>query len=280
MINLPDTLFDMATEKPIQQLKQEAKQQDNIREKASPQAPATVTKPVRHYRAYLFQIYIVVAVLGFGALFVFARSVPYFTFDLTIERALQSINSQAFYDLMYFVSGLGFNPLSYLLCGLIIVYIFIIGLRWEAVSALFAAGGVALMGVAIKLFVQRARPTPDLVKVLSPLNDYSFPSGHVLLFTAFLGFLCFLFYTLTPHSWQRTLGIVFTAALIALVGISRIYLGQHWPSDVLGAYLFGSLWLALSIYVYRWGKPRFFVTQPAAPEVPKNPAQVIREVKP
>jgi undecaprenyl-diphosphatase len=148
------------------------------------------------------------------------------------------------------------------------------------VMALFAAGGVTILGAAIKLFVQRARPTSDLVNVFSPLNDYSFPSGHVLVFTAFLGFLCFLFFTLTPHSWQRILGIVVMIGLIVLVGISRIYLGQHWPSDVLGAYLFGSLWLTLTIYVYRWGKPRFFVTQPAAPEVPKNPAQVRREVKP
>jgi undecaprenyl-diphosphatase len=50
------------------------------------------------------------------------------------------------------------------------------------------------------------------------------------------------------------------------MGPSRIYLGQHWFSDVMGAYVLGSLWLLLSIRVYRWGKPRFFRDQPVARE--------------
>jgi undecaprenyl-diphosphatase len=56
------------------------------------------------------------------------------------------------------------------------------------------------------------------------------------------------------------------AVLISLMGLSRIYQGEHWFSDVMGAYLLGSLWLALTIKLYRWGKPRFFVDQPVAPE--------------
>jgi hypothetical protein len=54
------------------------------------------------------------------------------------------------------------------------------------------------------------------------------------------------------------------SALIILIGISRIYLGQHWASDVLGAYLLGSLTLVAIIQLYRWGKTRFFVRQPVA----------------
>jgi undecaprenyl-diphosphatase len=57
--------------------------------------------------------------------------------------------------------------------------------------------------------------------------------------------------------------------LIALIGMSRIYLGQHWASDVLGAYLLGTLTLVVNIWFYRWGKKRFFVRQPVAPEKPK-----------
>jgi membrane-associated phospholipid phosphatase len=53
-----------------------------------------------------------------------------------------------------------------------------------------------------------------------------------------------------------------------MMGLSRIYQGQHWFSDVMGAYLLGSLWLALTIRLYRWGKPRYFVDQPVAPEAP------------
>ncbi len=258
----------MATDTPISELKEQAKREENKIEKTDARAPATATSPVRQYRAYLFQIYIIAAIVGFSVLFFFVRTTPYFGFDLTLSRAVQSVHGLGWEQLMIFVSGLGFNPLSMLLTGLIIAFLFIVGLRWEAVMATFAAGGVTLTGMVVKDIVQRARPTPDLVNVLSPLTDYSFPSGHVLHFTAFLGFLAFLFFTVTPRSWARTLGILVCLALILLVGISRIYLGQHWPSDVFGAYLYASVWLALSIYLYRWGKTRFFVTQPAAPERP------------
>jgi membrane-associated phospholipid phosphatase len=253
---------------PVEQLKEQAKREEPFVEKTTQRAPETATRTVRHYRALLFQIYVLAAVIAFGVLFFFARTTPYFGIDLAVERAVQTIRFGAFDVLMQFVSGLGFNPLAYLLAGLIILYLFVIGLRWEAVMGLFAVLGVALAGMLFKLLVQRERPTPDLVNVFSPLSDYSFPSGHVLAFTAFLGFIWFLLYTIAPHSPRRVLGMVVTGALIALVGISRIYLGQHWPSDVLGAYLFGSVWLAITIYVYRWGKPRFFVRQPAAPEQP------------
>jgi undecaprenyl-diphosphatase len=95
-----------------------------------------------------------------------------------------------------------------------------------------------------------------------------FPSGHVLTFTALCGFLAFLVYTLLKPSWGRTTLLVTAFVLVILMGVSRIYQGQHWFSDVMGAYLLGSLWLALTIRVYRWGKPRFFSHQPVAPEVP------------
>lgn len=263
-------------DQPHHELKRQAQQQDGLVEKNAPNAPATATRPVRHYRAYLFQIYLVTAVLGFGALFFLARTTPYFSFDLTLERAVQSLQWSGFAALMWFVTEMGFAPLSYVWSGAIILALFFVGLRWEAVTALFAAGGVSLLGALIKEFVQRGRPTSDLVRVFSIINEYSFPSGHVLFFTAFLGFLAFLFYTLAPRSLLRTLGIVILVILIVLVGISRIYLGQHWPSDVMGAYLLGSVWLALSVYLYRWGKPRFFVQQRAAPEQPR-PGAVVKK---
>src|SRR5438093_814383 len=61
--------------------------------------------------------------------------------------------------------------------------------------------------------------------------------------------------------------------LSALTGPSRIYAGEHWASDVAGSYLLGSVWLLLAITLYRWGKPRFFVTQPVAAEPPQDAAQ-------
>jgi undecaprenyl-diphosphatase len=113
--------------------------------------------------------------------------------------------------------------------------------------------------------IQRPRPTGDLVAVVSMLDSYSFPSGHVMFYIGFFGFLFFLTFTLLKHSWMRSLLLTLFGGLIVLVGISRIYLGHHWASDILGASLLGGLTLTFILQFYRWGKKRFFIRQPVAP---------------
>jgi membrane-associated phospholipid phosphatase len=266
---------DSTTNKPLGQLKAQAQQAEAVTAVQAQEgvAPAIVPRPVRRYRALLFQGYVIGATIAFGVLFFYARTVAYLAFDLNLTHWVQGFHPYWFDAPMRFITGLGYSPLAEILSGLIILLVFVLGLRWEAVMLTFAEVGVGALGALVKVIVQRPRPSAALVKVFAPINDYSFPSGHVLLFTAFLGFLFFMLYTLVPHSTRRTLGLALFGALIALVGVSRVYLGQHWPSDVLGAYLLGSLWLALMIYLYRWGKPRFFVNQPQAPENTFAPIQ-------
>ena len=230
-------------------------------------AAVIATRPTRRFRAAAFQAYVLAASAVFIALAVVAHFVAYFPIDLTITHAVQSYHGAAFDRLMYGLSWLGFVPQVDVLGALTIVLLFVAGLRWEAVCALFAACSVAI-GTLVKLVVYRPRPSADLVHVFRELPSSGFPSGHVLEFTAFCGFLAFLVYTLLKPSWGRTTLLVALALLILLMGLSRIYQGQHWFSDVMGAYLLGSLWLVLTIRLYRWGKPRFFTHQPVAPETP------------
>jgi membrane-associated phospholipid phosphatase len=219
----------------------------------------------RHYRAAVFQAYVLVATVGFVALAVAAHFVPYFAIDLTITRAVQSNHGPALDALMRGLSWMGWNPQASLLVAMILSILLFVGLRWETVAAAFAAFGT-VVGSLVKMLVYRPRPTADLVHVFSSLSTYSFPSGHVLLAMCFYGFIAFLMYALLNQAWYRVLGLTLMALIVLLMGPSRIYLGQHWFSDVMGAYVLGSLWLALSIRFYRWGKRRFFLDQPAAAE--------------
>jgi undecaprenyl-diphosphatase len=216
-------------------------------------ATTTSKKPARRRHVRLIAAYFVLSVISFVALAFSAHSTPYFGVDLAFTRAVQAYNAPWFDTLMRAVSQLGFDWKAVTAISLINLFLVIVGLRWEAVMGVCASTGIWALDNIVKTLVARPRPPVDLVNVITHLDGPSFTSGHVASFTVFYGFMWFLSYTLLAPSWKRTLLLSVLAALIALVGISRVYSGEHWPSDVLGSYLLGSLWLAVIIYVYEWG---------------------------
>jgi undecaprenyl-diphosphatase len=206
----------------------------------------------RRHRAFLFQAYVLIASGVFVVLAVLAHFRPYFAIDLTITRALQSHHNRLLGEVMLALTWLGFLPQVAILGAAVIAGLYLAGLRREAAATAFAALGMVL-AMAIKLVVHRPRPSSNLVHVLNQLSSASFPSGHVMAATTFCGFLLFLTYTSLKPSLVRTALLSLFGLLIALMGPSRIYLGQHWFSDVMGAYVLGSLWLAITIKLYRRG---------------------------
>ena len=224
---------------------------------------------VRRNRARLFQLYGFLALVAFSVLAFFAHSVNYFQPDLFIAIAIQSINNGVFDILMRVLTELGNAPGVLVFWLLPVGLLFVVGLRWESVMTLVSVIGVSVLSQLAKLVVGRPRPDGAIVHVFSLTSDFSFPSGHVLFYIGFVGFLWFLSYTLLKRSWRRTLALWVLGAMLALIGVSRIYLGAHWASDVFGSYLLGSAWLLFAIAMYRWGKPRFFAHQPVAADTSK-----------
>ncbi len=232
------------------------------------QAARTESEPprVRRYRAVMFQGALVLVAVAFGILTYLVKTAPSsFTFDIQITQSLQTVKVPAFALLMNLISWPGFIPQSSIVTVLIVLLIYTLGLRWEAVMALIAAVLSSGINLLVKDLIQRPRPLPNQVGVVTILNSYSFPSGHVMLYLCFFGFIWFLAFSTLKPSLKRGFLLVIIGALIVLVGFSRIYLGEHWPSDVIGSYLLGTLTLFAIIQLYRWGKTRFFVHQPVAP---------------
>jgi membrane-associated phospholipid phosphatase len=224
----------------------------------------SASAPVRHYQTAVFQIVLFLAAGVFGVLTFLVKATPAFAIDLQITRIIQLIDLPGFAFLMNAISWPGFSPQVVIITALVVVLIYAFDLHWEAVVALITAAFSAGLNLLVKELVQRPRPTAGLVNVIEPLNSYSFPSGHVMYYLGFFGFLGFLIFCLLKPTLKRSLLLVLIGIPLSLIGISRIYLGEHWASDVLGSYLLSSLTLVASIQLYRWGKTRFFVHQPVA----------------
>ncbi|MED2972647.1 phosphatase PAP2 family protein [Fictibacillus sp. B-59209] len=100
----------------------------------------------------------------------------------------------------------------------------------------------------LKGIYERKRPS---LHRLVDIGGYSFPSGHAMISIGFFGLLFYLLVRQAKHSWVRHLLTVGGCVYIVLVGLSRVYLGVHYPSDVLAGFLAGGSLLLFFIVTYR-----------------------------
>ena len=192
------------------------------------------------------------AMLGvlFVALALVLRGAKGTSIDLAVTRAVQWIDNPIFTDVMVAVSAPGYAPWSWVVLGTAVVLL-LAGGFYREVPFVVATEGAGMMVASIKLLVERPRPADESIRVFSAVLDYSFPSGHVVGYVCLYGFLFFLVYVLFKRSWWRTAALSVFALLVAFVGISRIHLGHHWVSDVLGGYALGTAYLLLLVEAYR-----------------------------
>jgi undecaprenyl-diphosphatase len=194
--------------------------------------------------------------VAFLALALVAHRIPYFPIDLEITRALQGIHTPWLEVPFSALNAFGFAPIVTIAFALVILVLFVLGRRWEAASAGMAALGAVGLANAVKWIVGRPRPSADLVHVAHHLGSPGFPAGHVVNLTPFAGFLCYLAYARLTPSWRRTALITLLLVAILMMGPARVHDGEHWPSDVLGAYLLGLVWLSVVVAIYERGRRR------------------------
>jgi undecaprenyl-diphosphatase len=113
--------------------------------------------------------------------------------------------------------------------------------RHDALLVLLSMGGAGALDTAMKLHYRRIRP--DLPWAFVQEHSFSFPSGHSVLAVVLYGMLTYLLLQHERKPWQRTALVLGSIALILGIGLSRIYLGVHYPSDVLAGYIVGTVWL-------------------------------------
>lgn len=208
-------------------------------------------------RIWRAEVVYTVGLAAFAVLAALARSNAYFTWDLRLAHNLQSLDIPGLLTFMRTISFVGDGWHPYALASATVIALFGFGHRSEAAGLAISSGGGALLNSLLKTFIARPRPAGELVTVFRELSSQSFPSGHVTFYVCYFGFLFFAAYAILPRgSTARRMALVLLALPVILVGPSRVYLGAHWPSDTLGAYLFAGIWLALSLDLYRRIKTR------------------------
>ncbi len=108
---------------------------------------------------------------------------------------------------------------------------------------------VFILNRILKLII--ARPRPSILRIV-PENGYSFPSGHAMISTGFYGLLIYLIYKNIENKKIKNPLIIGLGLTILLIGISRIYLGVHYATDVMGGFVIGIIYLIIFIkYIYK-----------------------------
>ncbi|MBT2663222.1 phosphatase PAP2 family protein [Bacillus sp. ISL-45] len=125
--------------------------------------------------------------------------------------------------------------------------------KWSILFFIIGIGGGGLLTKLLKYYYRRERPSID--ETIDAIG-YSFPSGHAMGSLIFYGFLSYLLFRSSLRKRIKGVALYICGVLIMFIGISRIYLGAHYPSDVIAGYLAGSIWLILCILALEYVKWR------------------------
>ena len=198
-----------------------------------------------------FWIAWIAAVCLFGVMCGFAAVTDRFPGDLTLARHIQDLDDAGFGPLASFTNTAGDT-----LWGAVITLAFagvFVGLRRFPESAAlvltFVPRGLRQLLVMI---IARPRPSTGLLQVRDHASGFSFPSGHATGVMLLYGALFLVAGALFPQRGARALFRILCVFMIVATGLARVYAGVHWPSDVIGGYVFGLIALAPIMFLYRF----------------------------
>ena len=180
-----------------------------------------------------------------------------FVFDKTILLWIHSFANPSLDRVMHAITALNNPDFVSIVAGITLILLLWKRCYPEAkIFVIDCAGGV-ILSYGLKSVFGKARP--DLWQSAIEEVSFSYPSGHALGSTVLYGFLAYLFATRFPRlSW---LIYLLAVLMIAAIGVSRLYLGVHWPTDIIGGYGIGFLWLTFCITMLKLQKMRQLKTQ-------------------
>src|SRR5215472_3678256 len=170
--------------------------------------------------------------------------------DLAIRSAVHGLSSRQLTAVMLIITSMGSTIFLLAATGLALVAFLSFGWQRAAIWLVIAMAGAGVLTATMKHSFHRPRPAPFFGYTLP--GSESFPSGHALASLCFYGVVAALCSARVRTRSLRWSIWIAAAALVAAIGFSRIYLGVHYFSDVLGGYLAATVWLAALIFTDRF----------------------------
>lgn len=170
-------------------------------------------------------------------------------FDDVLINWIQGMESPGMTRWMQFFTWIGSGRQVVIITILVMLVLYLyLGHRRELLFLTSVLVGSTVLNALLKVVFGRARPT---IHRIIEVSGYSFPSGHSMASFSLYGGLAFLIWKHIPSFTGRVFMMVASAVFILTIGMSRIYLGVHYPSDVVGGYFISGCWLFTCIWFYR-----------------------------
>lgn len=172
-----------------------------------------------------------------------------FGFDHAVTDWVVSIRAEPWNSLWQMVTVLGDS----LTLTLVVIGVFVLAWLGERIdlAMLIAVGGA--LGYLVMFLLKQlfGRERPPLADRLIDVDSLSFPSGHAMMSTAIYGLTAVICYRLYAWVRENPLILLIAPALVLVIGMSRVYLGVHWASDVIFGWALGLIWLGVCLVMHR-----------------------------
>lgn len=196
----------------------------------------------------------IVSLLGFSVLAFLLTQHHLAAFDTVIIAFSESLETAWLTSVMKFFTFIGETGSVTVIAICTAIFLFVVlKHRWELLLLAVVMTGTGLLNTVLKNYFQRIRPdTHRLIEV----GGFSFPSGHAMGAFSFYGILAFILWRHMKTRRSRNFLLVTSILMIIAIGFSRIYLGVHYPSDVLASYFASGFLLSVFIPVFQYVKEK------------------------
>lgn len=185
------------------------------------------------------------------AIFVGKNSIN--NFDISISHFVQQFHRPWLDKTMVFISAFGNVSVAFI-CMLATAAAFWLAKYKREAIFVMAISFTGVITFSLKRLFNRPRPTDEHVTLIESYQNNSFPSGHTLSYVVFFGFLVFIMRQLKsiPTYLRNTVTLI-SYFMLVFGPISRVYLGAHWFTDIVGGTLIGLLYLLVLNHYYKKG---------------------------